>query len=82
MKLNLSSISTCLNADSTSASALGSPYFFCKSFSSEPAFTPTLIGTLLCFAAAITSLIFASFPIFPGLSRKQSAASATYKAIL
>ena len=39
-------MSTCLRADSTSASALGSPYFFCKSFSSEPAFTPTLMEQL------------------------------------
>ena len=30
-ELNLSKISTCRSADSTNASALGSPYFFCKS---------------------------------------------------
>ena len=75
-------MSTCLRADSTRASALGSPYFFCRSFSSEPAFTPTLIGTSLSSAAVITSLIFDSFPILPGLILKQSAESATSIAIL
>ena len=51
-------------ADSTSASALGSTYFFCKSFSKDPAFTPTLIGTSKSLAAEITSLIFFSLPCF------------------
>ena len=58
-------------------------YFFCKSFSRDPALTPIRIGIPLSFAAATTSLIRSSLPIFPGLIRKQSAPyPATFKAIL
>ena len=71
------------NADSSIASPVGSRYFFCKSFSSEPAFTPIRIGTLWWRAAATTSLTFWSLPILPGLIRRQSApTSATAMAIL
>jgi len=63
----------CRSAESTSASALGSPYFSWMSASSEPALTPMRIGTLWCLAAAMTSLTFFSPPMLPGLMRRQSA---------
>ena len=50
-----------LNALSTRASGQGSLYFSRISFSSDPAFTPTLIAQPLFFAALITSFIFVFF---------------------
>ena len=72
-KLSFLSIFIWLRADSTRASAFGSPYLICNFLSKEPAFTPTLIGVFVSFAADITSLIFSSLPIFPGLILMQSA---------
>ena len=61
------------SADSTSASALGSPCFSWMSASSEPALTPTRIGMRWARAQATTSAIFFSPPMLPGLMRRQSA---------
>ena len=70
-------------ADSTSASGVGSPYLRCSAFSSEPAFTPILIGMLRSRAALITALTRSSRPMLPGLMRRQSTpSSATRSAIL
>lgn len=44
------------------------PYLAKIFFSSEPAFTPILIGTLFFLQAATTSLTFKSLPILPGLN--------------
>ena len=70
-------------ADSTSASGVGSPYFFCRSFSSEPALTPMRIGMPWSRAASITARTRSSRPMLPGLMRRQSTpSSATRRAML
>ena len=72
-KLCFLRISMWRSADSTSASAFGSPYLVCSSASSEPALTPMRIGTPWWRAQAITSATLASLPMLPGLMRRQSA---------
>ena len=72
-KFSLLRILIWFKADSTRASEFGSPYFICNFRSKEPAFIPTLIGVSVSFAAEITSFIFSSLPILPGLIRMQSA---------
>jgi (E)-4-hydroxy-3-methylbut-2-enyl-diphosphate synthase len=52
---------------STIASGVGSVYFFCKSFSKDPAFTPIRIGILWSLADATTSATLSARPILPGL---------------
>ncbi len=70
-------------ADSTRAAGVGSPYFFCRSFSSEPALTPMRIGMPLSRAAETTARTRSSRPMLPGLMRRQSTpSSATRRAIL
>ena len=71
------------SADSTSASGVGSPYFFCRSFSSEPALTPMRIEMPWSLADCTTACTRSSRPMLPGLMRRQSApSSATRRAIL
>ena len=62
-----------LRALSTRASGQGSLNFSKISFSKDPAFTPTLIEQSLSLAAFITSFIFDSSPMFPGLILKHLA---------
>ena len=57
---------------STSASAVGWPYFARMSFSSEPAFTPMRIGTPRSFDAFTTVPILSAEPMLPGLSLSAS----------
>src|SRR3990167_6163498 len=71
-KFRRSRCSTWRNADSTRASGVGSPYFFCRSFSSEPALTPMRIEMPRSRAASTTALTRSARPILPGLMRRQS----------
>src|SRR3990167_4906398 len=81
-KFRRSRCSTWRSADSTRACGVGSPYFFCRSFSSEPALTPMRIGIPRSRAASTTALTRSARPILPGLMRRQSTpSSATRRAI-
>jgi len=48
------------------------PYFFSKSFSSDPPLTPMRIGTCCACAACTTSTIRSCLPMLPGLRRSLS----------
>src|SRR5215212_6717628 len=58
------------SADSTSASGVGAPYFSSRSFSSEPAFTPILIGTPRSLASLAMSRTLSWYLMLPGLIRR------------
>ncbi len=69
-------------AESTSACGTGAPYLSRRSLSSDPAFTPTRIGTPASSAAVATALMCSGLRMLPGLSRNpatpaSSAASAS-----
>ena len=68
-----SMIFTLSRALSTSPSAVTPPYFATSSFSREPEFTPTRIGTLWAFAHITTALMRSMLPMLPGLMRIASA---------
>ena len=68
-----SMIRTLSSALSTRPSAVTPPYLAIMSFSSEPLFTPTRIGTLCSPAQSTTAFILSRLPILPGFIRILSA---------
>ena len=78
-----SQIPTCRLALSTKASAVGDGDLSSKSFSSDPSFTPILIGILADLASDKTRMIRFFFPMLPGLIRTLATpASIAFKANL
>ena len=70
VKSSSSRMRASFSADSTSASGVGVPYFSSRSFSSDPAFTPILIGTPRSFASRAINRTLSWYLMFPGLIRR------------
>ena len=66
---HFSSILAWLSPLSTMHSAVTPPYFFSRSFSIEPEFTPMRTGTWCCLRQSARMRTFFSPPMLPGLMR-------------
>src|SRR5438309_620915 len=69
-KSSSSRMRTSESALSTSASAVGLPYFASRSFSSDPAFTPIRISTPRSFASRAMRRTLSWYLMLPGLMRR------------